>query len=171
MLKISTVALTAMIIGGSTLVLAQQRPPTPPAPPPAQAQQPAQGQQPPQPGAAPTQPPAPSPEDIAAFSDARIAALKAGLKLTPAQERNWAPFETTVRDLSKQRADRMQKLLNERPDPAKEPDPIATLRLRIELLNATAAELKRLADTAEPLYKSLDENQKRRMLVLVSGGR
>ena len=50
---------------------------------------------------------------------------------------------------------------------------LANLRreIRIELLNATAAELKRLADTAEPLYKSLDENQKRRMLVLVGGAR
>ena len=168
MFKISTAALIAMTIGGSTLVLAQQRPPAPAAPPPAQTQQPAQGQQ---PGAAPTQPPAPSPEDIAAFSDARIAALKAGLKLTPAQERNWAPFETAVRDISKQRADRVQKLVNDRPDPAKEPDPIAVLRLRIELMNATSAELKRLADTAEPLYKSLDESQKRRMLVLVGGTR
>jgi zinc resistance-associated protein len=166
MFKISTAALIAMTIGGSTLVLAQQRPPAPAPPPPAQTQQPAQGQQ---PGAAPTQPPAPSPEDIAAFSDARIAALKAGLKLSPAQERNWPAFETTVRDLAKQRADRIQKLINDRPDPAKQPDPIAILRLRIELLNATAAELKRLADTAEPLYKSLDDGQKRRMLVLVGG--
>ena len=30
-----------------------------------------------------------SAEDFAAFTDARIAALKAGLRLTPAQEKNW----------------------------------------------------------------------------------
>jgi zinc resistance-associated protein len=28
-------------------------------------------------------------DDIAAFTDARIAAIKAALKLTPAQEKNW----------------------------------------------------------------------------------
>ena len=34
-----------------------------------------------------------SAEQIAAFTDARIAALKAGLKLTPAQEKNWPALE------------------------------------------------------------------------------
>src|ERR1700751_1278626 len=33
-------------------------------------------------------------EDAAAFTDARIAALKAGLKLTPEQEKNWPAVET-----------------------------------------------------------------------------
>ena len=35
----------------------------------------------------------PSAEDISAFMDARIAALKAGLRLTPDQEKNWPAFE------------------------------------------------------------------------------
>jgi zinc resistance-associated protein len=39
----------------------------------------------------------PSPEDIKAFTDARIAALKAGLQLTPDQEKNWPPFEQAIR--------------------------------------------------------------------------
>jgi zinc resistance-associated protein len=41
----------------------------------------------------------PSIDDIKAFTDARIAALKAGLQLTPEQEKNWAPFEQALRDL------------------------------------------------------------------------
>jgi hypothetical protein len=165
MRRLSTAALIVLTIAGSSLVHAQQRPQATPAQP--QAQQPAQAQQPPAQGQPSAAAPAPSPEDLAAFSDARIAALKVGLKLSAAQERNWPAFETAVRELSKQRADRIQKLINDRPDPAKEPDPIAMLRLRIELLNATAGELKRLADVAEPLYKSLDDGQKRRMQVLV----
>ncbi|KAF2988804.1 hypothetical protein OGR47_20525 (plasmid) [Methylocystis sp. MJC1] len=40
-----------------------------------------------------------SAEHIAAFTDASIAALKAGLKLTPAQEKNWPALETTLRDV------------------------------------------------------------------------
>jgi hypothetical protein len=35
-----------------------------------------------------------SPEDRAAFLDARIAALKAGLELNAEQEKNWAPLES-----------------------------------------------------------------------------
>ena len=47
-----------------------------------------------------------TPEDRAALTDARIAALKAGLKLTAEQEKNWPAVETAIRDLAKQRADR-----------------------------------------------------------------
>src|ERR1700753_1375663 len=47
-----------------------------------------------------------NPEDRAAFLDARIAALKAGLVLNAEQEKNWPPLETAMRDLAKQRAAR-----------------------------------------------------------------
>lgn len=40
----------------------------------------------------------PNIDDIKAFTDARIAALKAGLTLTPDQEKNWPPFEQALRD-------------------------------------------------------------------------
>src|SRR5690348_831808 len=51
----------------------------------------------------------PSAEDMAAFADARIAALKAGLRLNADQEKNWPAVETALRDLAKQRAERRQK--------------------------------------------------------------
>ena len=41
------------------------------------------------------------------FTDARVAGLKAGLKLTAEQEKNWPAVETAIRDLAKERADRM----------------------------------------------------------------
>ena len=47
-----------------------------------------------------------SAEQIAAFTDARIAALKAGLKLTPAQEKNWPAFESVLREIAKDRSAR-----------------------------------------------------------------
>ena len=40
-----------------------------------------------------------NPEDRAAFVDARIAAVHAGLKLTADQEKLWPPVESAVRDL------------------------------------------------------------------------
>ncbi len=50
----------------------------------------------------------PSPEDMAAFTDARIAALKAGLELTPDQAKNWPAFEQALRDMAQLRIQRMQ---------------------------------------------------------------
>jgi len=48
----------------------------------------------------------PSAEDLRAFGEARLAALKAGLSLTPEQARNWPAFEQAARDFSKLRIDR-----------------------------------------------------------------
>src|SRR5208337_3359056 len=39
-----------------------------------------------------------SPEDFAALTDARVAALKAGLKLTPDQEKSWPAVEAAIRE-------------------------------------------------------------------------
>jgi zinc resistance-associated protein len=110
---------------------------------------------------------APSAEDTAAFSDARIAALKAGLKLKPEQEKNWTPMETALRDFAKQRSDRLAQRLGAAPAS----NPVEVLRSRADSMNASAAALKRLADAAEPLYKSLDDGQKQRMFVLMTGMR
>ena len=45
-----------------------------------------------------------NPADMAAFTDARIAALKAGLELTPDQARkNWPAFEQALRDMAQLR--------------------------------------------------------------------
>ena len=41
-------------------------------------------------------------------------ALKAGLKLTAEQEKNWPAVETAIRDLAKQRADRMKERADRR---------------------------------------------------------
>jgi zinc resistance-associated protein len=109
----------------------------------------------------------PSAEDVAAFSDARIAGLKAGLKLKPEQEKNWTPMETALRDFAKQRSD----LLAKRSSTAPASNPVEVLRSRADAMNASAASLKRLADAAEPLYKSLDDGQKQRMFVLLTGMR
>src|SRR5262245_38383050 len=48
-------------------------------------------------------------EDRAALTDARIAGLKAGLKLTPAQEKNWPAVEAALRERAKLRADRRDR--------------------------------------------------------------
>ena len=97
-------------------------------------------------------------DDIAAFTDARIAGLKAALKLTPAQEKNWPAVEQAVRDISKERIAR-----REARRAARQPtDATERLRDRADALTNRAAALRRLADAEKPLYQSLDEAQKRR---------
>src|ERR1700743_2327283 len=108
-----------------------------------------------------------SPEDRAAFADARIAAVHAGLKLTPDQEKLWPPVEAAVREFAKLRIDRANARMNTKPDDAQKPEePVARLRARAENMAATATALKKIADAADPLYKTLDEGQKRRLAML-----
>ena len=111
-----------------------------------------------------------NPEDRAAFLDARIAAVHAGLKLTADQEKLWPPVEAAVRDFAKLRIDRANARMAagktdadkvEKPD-----DPVARLRERADAMAVTAASLKKIADAADPLYKTLDDNQKRRLTML-----
>jgi hypothetical protein len=45
-------------------------------------------------------------------------------------------------------------------------DPIARLRAAADAMGERSAGLKRLADASEPLYRSLDEGQKRRLSFL-----
>src|SRR6266478_2181872 len=110
-----------------------------------------------------------NPEDRAAFVDARIAAVKAGLKLTPDQEKLWPPVEAAVRDFAKLRIDRANARMNATQGDAgqqKPDDPVARLRERADNMATTAAAMKKIADAADPLYKTLDDGQKRRLALL-----
>lgn len=108
-----------------------------------------------------------SAEDKAALTDAHIAALKAGLKLTPAQEKNWPALETVLRDVAKARS----ALAAERREKAEErhehPNLIEGLHEHAKILTGYAAELGKIADAAKPLYDSLDEAQKHRFGLLL----
>ena len=104
----------------------------------------------------------PSAEDISAFGDARIAALHAGLKLTAEQEKSWPAVESALRDIAKQRAERFAARASaDRPK-----DPVERMAMRAETMTQSGAALKKLADAAGPLYKSLDEGQKHRFTLL-----
>jgi hypothetical protein len=111
-----------------------------------------------------------NPEDRAAFADARIAAVHAGLKLNADQEKLWPPVETAVKEFAKLRIDRanarMNAMRDDSRDQQKPDDPVARLRDRAETMGTTAAALKKIADAADPLYKTLDDGQKRRLAIL-----
>jgi zinc resistance-associated protein len=104
-----------------------------------------------------------SAEDINAFIDAKVAAIKAGLELTADQQKNWPAFEQAYRDIAKQRAEHFKARHEHH---GEEINPIERLQKRADALNARGAALKRLADAASPLYQSLDDSQKHRFVML-----
>ena len=117
-----------------------------------------------------------SAEDRAAFLDARIAGAKAALRLTAEQEKLWGPVENVARDLGKKwgdrfaaRRDEWQKRREAMKDDKEPPavDHVDRLRKRADALAERAADLKRFADAAQPLYATLDEGQKRRLQTIM----
>lgn len=113
-----------------------------------------------------------SDEDRAAFTDARIAALHAGLKLTADQEKLWPPVEEAIRGLVKQRREawtaRRERFagMNAGTSGDGRQDMPGLLRFMADRQAASADALRKLADASAPLYASLDEGQKRRLAVL-----
>lgn len=128
-----------------------------------------------------------STDDMSAMADAKIAGVKAGLRLTPDQEKLWPPVEAAARDLAKQRADRiaarreaMRDMRDQRdrrsddargqPGPRSPDEMFDRFKRRADNMTASANALKKLSDAAEPLYKSLNDDQKRRLVMLVRPG-
>lgn len=110
----------------------------------------------------------PSPEDRAALTDARIAALKTGLTLTPDQEKLWPSVETALRDVAKDAAARRQAIMEQRRKAGGEqPDAIARLRFQADMMTQRAADLTKIADAAQPLYQTLNDSQKHRLQILL----
>jgi hypothetical protein len=109
----------------------------------------------------------PNLDDMRAFADARLAALHAGLGLTPDQEKNWPAFEQASREMAKLRLDRFAAAVNSRRDRAPQSnDPADRMHRRAAAMTETGTTLKKVADAIDPLYKSLDDGQKRRFAML-----
>jgi len=109
-----------------------------------------------------------SAEDMAAFAEARIAAIKAGLQLTPDQAKNWPAFEQALRERAQLRIQRRKaREAREQQAQSQTSTPFERLARRADNMAKTSAALKRIADTGAPLYHSLDDAQKERFKRLV----
>jgi hypothetical protein len=108
----------------------------------------------------------PSAQDTAAFTDARIAALKAGLQLTPEQAKSWPPFEQALRDMAKLHMDRRLAHQEGKQQDQAAATPFDRLARHADAMAKTGAALKQIADTGMPLFQSLDDAQKHRFRIL-----
>jgi hypothetical protein len=109
-------------------------------------------------------------DDMRAFADARIAALRAGLELRPDQEKNWPPLEQALRAAAKDRIDRIQARQAARDGDQQASDPVERLGRLADAMSKRGAALKAIADAGAPLYQSLDDAQKNRFRVLARFG-
>ena len=93
--------------------------------------------------------------------DAKLAGLKAGLKLTANEETLWGPFEAAVRDAAKMRMEHMRAMMDR--TPGMEADgrrsPVDHIKAMATHMSEAASALTKIADTAKPLYASLDQSE------------
>jgi predicted lipid-binding transport protein (Tim44 family) len=98
-------------------------------------------------------------EDAQAVLNARLAALKAVIALTPPQEPLWAPVETALREIVRDAANRRAQRFAAAP-------PSHFLDVLSAIANAEETrgrDLRRFVDAAKPLVDSLTEAQRRRV--------
>jgi len=113
--------------------------------------------------------------DREAMLNARLAGLKAGLNLTPDQEKLWPPFEAAVREAAKTRMERMQSMMERMKDMRDKANeakagmmgsPVDRMEAMANGLTERGQALKKVADAAKPLYAGLDDSQKRLFAML-----
>jgi hypothetical protein len=108
----------------------------------------------------------PNAADLKSLTDARVAVIKAALQLTPDQEKYWPAVEDAMRARAKNRQARWERVAELRDggmEALHDRSPIELMQRRAENLTQRAADLKKVADAWEPLYKTLSEDQKKRM--------
>ena len=111
-----------------------------------------------------------SAEDFAAFTDARIAALKSGLQLKPTQEKKWFALETVLREEAKTHAARAAELREKAEEPQRKNTVHKVISLcgwlrvgehrkyleRVKYISASFVELVTLLDRREKDLSSED---------------
>ena len=104
----------------------------------------------------------------------RIDLVKAALQLTPDQQKYWPAIENAIRARAEDRKARLAKIaetVGKRADESsvevfRNRDPIAFLQRRSEALAQRSADLDKLAEAWQPLYKTLSPEQRQRMAAL-----
>jgi hypothetical protein len=112
--------------------------------------------------------------DWGTLTNARVNLVKAALQLTPDQEKYWPAVEDAIRTRAEHRAaryaaraTRIGELRDSGPAEAlRNRDPVAFMQRRADALAQRSADLRKLADAWQPLYQTLQPDQRRRMAFL-----
>jgi len=105
--------------------------------------------------------------DWNALTNERIAVVKAALQLTPDQQKYWPAIEEAIRARAQTRQQRLASIEERLDQQPLSVDPIDFLHKRADALVQRGTSLKNLADAWQPLYQSLNPDQKRRMRLLM----
>jgi hypothetical protein len=109
----------------------------------------------------------PSAADLKSLTDMRVGIVKAALQLTPDQEKLWPAVEEAIRTRAKNRQARWERIAelheNGAMDALDGRNPVELMQRRADRLIQRGTDLKKLADAWDPLYKTLTEDQKKRM--------
>ena len=109
----------------------------------------------------------PSAADLNSLTDMRVGLVKAALQLTPEQEKYWPTLEEAIRARAKNRQARLERVAELRDsgsvDALSDRNPVDLMQRRADLLIQRGNDLKKVADAWQPLYKTLSQDQKRRM--------
>lgn len=105
---------------------------------------------------------------LVAHDEARIAQLKANLRIAEEQERDWTRFEAALKGISKKRAERRLALMDEWDKRETETDrkPMShaeALRKHADALELRASEIRAIADSSEPLSEKLNDRQRQQV--------
>ena len=105
--------------------------------------------------------------DMNSLTDMRVGIVKAALQMTPDQEKYWPAVEEAIRARAKNQQARLERIAelhqNGAMEALRDGNPVEIMQRRADMLVQRGADLKRLADAWEPLYKTLNPDQKRRM--------
>ena len=123
-----------------------------------------------------TSSPTPAPQRLNAndqntLTDMRVDLVKAALQLTPEQEKYWPAVESAIRAGAEDRKARIAKIQGtvgmradeSRIEVMRNRDPIAFLQRRSQALAQRSADLDKLAEAWQPLYNTLNQEQRQRM--------
>ena len=105
-----------------------------------------------------------TPTELNILTDARIGMTKAALQLTPEQQKFWPPIEDAIRARAQTRIHRLAQLKSLAEQAGQRDfNPVELMRGRAEALAQRGTNMKRLADAWQPLYQTLNPDQKQRM--------
>jgi hypothetical protein len=103
-------------------------------------------------------------------ADAQTAKLKVDLNMTADQEKNWSGFASAMQDMNRKQADHRIAMRDAHAQQGGKFDVLDEMRKNADAQIERSNDRKKLADAAQPLYATFNEQQKQRFAQTMFGG-